>query len=366
MRPLLKTGLVRTWRDATTLQLGLAPGRCAILSDASSAVAAALDQFDGTSTVQALIDSGPLTGDVLIPLLQSLADGGLLEDADADTCALHSLPARERERLRPDLAAWSLATRATDGGLGVLARRRAAWIEIRSTGRLGIACAHLLAAAGIGRLTFADASTITPDTLAPLGLRPEHLGRRASHSVNDHLLELFPATRRTPAMNRPPDVTVLAPADAVVDDDTINDLMRRDATHLPVVQRGGGFVLGPFVVPGSAACVRCVDHAAAERDPSWPWMLTQLHTPAPFRRPAVIAHDTVLGTAAAALVSLQVLAFIDGQRPLLMDAVGHLAPPNGVLEVHAAALHPACGCGWVGSVTRPGEQRVRSPRTMAR
>lgn len=366
MRPLLKAGLVRTWRDATTLQLGLAPGRCAILSQASSAVAAALDQLDGTRTVEALIDSGPLPGDLLIPLLQSLADAGLLEDADADTRALHSLPARERERLGPDLAAWSLATRAADGGLGVLARRRAAWIEIRSSSRTGIACAHLLAAAGIGRLTFADASIITPDTLAPLGLRPDHLGRRTSHAVNDELLELFPATHRTPAMNRPPDVTVLTPADAVVDADTLDDLMRRDAPHLPVLQRGGGFVLGPFVVPGSTACVRCVDHAAAERDPAWPWQLTQLHTPASGRRRAVIAHDTVLGTAAAALASLQVLAFIDGQRPLLMDAVGHLAPPNGVLEVHAATRHPACGCDWVGSVTRPSAHRARSPRTMAR
>jgi len=372
MRPQLTPALHRLWRDGSTLQLGLAPGRCAVITDADHDVIALLDQLDGTRTLDDITaeaaseSTDGLTLAMTETLLRQLSQNGLLVDASTSTEALHRLPSIERTRLRDDMGAWSTATTGIDGAHGVLARRRRAWIDIRANGRLGFACARLLATAGIGRLTIADPTLVEAQALAPLGPTRDHLGQRTSQAVYDDLSAHAPATRRTPRMSSGPDVTLIIETEPLINLDVIDDLMRRDAVHLPVVQRGGGFVLGPLVLPGRSACVRCVDHMRTEQDPAWPWMTAQLRTDPRAARAAVAAHDSVLGTAAAALLCLQVLTYIDGETaPLLVDAIGHLALPHGQLERVPAAAHPACGCTWPGQVVAPRARQRRAPRTMA-
>ena len=48
----------------------------------------------------------------------------------------------------------------------------------------------------------------------------------------------------------------------------LDPLVRAGTTHLVVRLVDGGAILGPFVVPGSTACLRCIDAHHAEHDPA--------------------------------------------------------------------------------------------------
>jgi bacteriocin biosynthesis cyclodehydratase domain-containing protein len=99
------------------------------------------------------------------------------------------------------------------------------------------------------------------------------------------------------------------------------DLMMRRVPHLAVSASEAIGVVGPLVLPGQTACLRCLDLARAERDPAWPLILAQLAG----KRIEPLACDAALAAAVAAQAAAQALAFID-------------APPggatvNGTLEL---------------------------------
>ncbi len=120
-------------------------------------------------------------------------------------------------------------------------------------------------------------------------------------------------------------------------------LMASRLPHLCAYASEAIGVVGPFVLPGRTACVRCLDHARTDRDPAWPVILAQLAG----RQPVPLACDAPLAAAVAAQASFQVLAFIDG-------AAVPGAVTNGTLELVLPAWqwrrrtwspHPACDCG---------------------
>jgi len=120
-------------------------------------------------------------------------------------------------------------------------------------------------------------------------------------------------------------------------------LMRDRVPHLAVSADEAIGVVGPLVIPGRTACLRCLDLTRAERDPAWPLILAQLEG----REPNPCACDAPLAAAVAAQAAAQVLAFID--RAV---AAGPVA--NGTLELvlpgwqwrrRTWPRHPGCSCG---------------------
>ena len=120
-------------------------------------------------------------------------------------------------------------------------------------------------------------------------------------------------------------------------------LMRDQVPHLAVSADEAIGVVGPLVIPGRTACLRCLDLTRAERDPAWPLILAQLEG----REPNPCACDAPLAAAVAAQAAAQVLAFID--RAVAADAV-----VNGTLELvlpgwqwrrRTWPRHPGCSCG---------------------
>ena len=108
--------------------------------------------------------------------------------------------------------------------------------------------------------------------------------------------------------------------------------------HLPVVTHEGGARIGPFVVPGVTACLRCVDAHLDEGDGRRGLVLRQLTgTPAPV--------DPATRAAAAALAARDVVAYVDGDRPATWSATTLVGPAPG-LEHRAWLRHPHCGCCW--------------------
>jgi bacteriocin biosynthesis cyclodehydratase domain-containing protein len=113
--------------------------------------------------------------------------------------------------------------------------------------------------------------------------------------------------------------------------------------HLAVSASEAIGVVGPLVIPGRSACLRCLDLARTDRDPAWPLILAQLAS----RQADPPACDAALAAAVAAHATAQALAFID--RPAQVGPV-----TNGTLELVLPAWqwrrrtwppHRDCACG---------------------
>jgi ThiF family protein len=347
LRPQLKPALRRVWRDATTLQLGLDPDHAVVIGGLDPGTARLVESLDGTRDLPGLLAAAAGFGVETRragELIELLGRSGVLDDAAADRRALARLGQPERDRLAPDLAAASLVRRGTDGGVGVLARRRTAVVGIHGAGRVGASVATLLAGAGVGALVVEDAATARPEDIAPAGLSMDDVGARRQEGALRAARRVAPSVRqRLPPQRSLPDVAVIATVRAA--DRALPDrLLRHGVPHLFAGIREGTGVVGPLVLPGRSSCQRCHDLHRADRDPAWPSIAAQL---AGEGRHRAVACDVVLATAVAAHAAMQVLAFVDGDpRPPAVDGTIEISQPDGAVRRRSWMTHPACGCGW--------------------
>ena len=117
MRPLLKPGLRRLWRDDSTLQIGTDPDRTVVLGGLDPQVASLVDALDGTRDEVAIVAAARTRGldpEQVRRLMRLLGACGALDDASTDPTPLAGLSPQERDRLAPDLAALSVRSRGSD------------------------------------------------------------------------------------------------------------------------------------------------------------------------------------------------------------------------------------------------------------
>lgn len=359
VRPALKPGLLPLWRDRDTVQIGIDPRRAVALSGMAGAawLMSVLDGSRDRDQVIALAAEQGIPARLSERVLTILAAAGVLNDFPAET--LRELSAAARSRLAAELATASLASGDSDGGARTLARRLGSLVRIHGHGRIATAIAEILLTSGVaevevglsgdpaaanddradgagaGAATRASARQIREtgpaasaadsppssasqpgqrcpaDALAGRGART----RRASPGS-----ATSPGTTRAAARRRAggpasgtwqlPDLAILVGQQPP---ELPGELVTRRVPHLSAsANEAIGFV-GPLVLPGRTACLRCLDLARAERDPAWPLILAQLAG----KRPEPLACDAALATAVAAQAASQALAFID-------------APPGGV------------------------------------
>ncbi len=72
--------------------------------------------------------------------------------------------------------------------------------------------------------------------------------------------------------------------------------VRADAPHLPIVFDAAGAHIGPVVVPGTTACLACLDRHRTDADPAWPVLASQLL----LREPPRVAMSLAVESAALA------------------------------------------------------------------
>jgi bacteriocin biosynthesis cyclodehydratase domain-containing protein len=301
MRPALKSGLLPVWRDRDTLQIGIDPRRAIALSGMSQA-AVLVGLLDGSRDRDQLVAAAAGRG---IPaptaerILTLLAAGGALEDFPAST--LRELPPSLRSRLAAELATASLVHGDGNGGARYLARRRAAVVRIEGERRIGRSVTRILRAAGVGRvragLARGPAAVIQPDLAILVG-------------------------------RQPPEVAA--------------QLVRDRVPHLAVSAGEAIGIVGPLVIPGQTACLRCLDYFRAASDPAWPLILAQLSS----RRPDPPACDAVLAAAVAAQAAAQALTAIDKTPASSAAASGtlELVLPAWQWRRRTWPPHPACPC----------------------
>ncbi|MGH3930975.1 MAG: hypothetical protein ACRDTF_13475, partial [Pseudonocardiaceae bacterium] len=154
----LAPGRAVLWRSPTALQLGLDPQRAMVLDDLPEPLAALLRQMDGLRRTADLLAeaeaAGSPPGDGRMMLID-LHRAGLVQDAAA---ADNGPPGWHRAALAAEAASWSVHT--TCAARDVLRRRHAAAVRVVGSGRMAVALATALAAAGVGQLAVQASGTV--------------------------------------------------------------------------------------------------------------------------------------------------------------------------------------------------------------
>lgn len=333
MRPALKNGLLPVWRNRDTIQIGIDPRRAIALSGMSEA-RSLLGLLDGSRDRVQIIDAAREAGiepDLADRVITLLAAGGALHDFPATV--YRGLSGGTRARLASELATAALAHGDSDGGARTLARRQGALVHVQGMSRAGLCIASVLAAAGVGQVVSTGHTAAQQDAAdpPPAGQPPASqppAGRRPGGWGPEQ------------GQDRGADLVILADSSGR---DLAEALLRRGIPHMAASASEAIGVVGPMVVPGRSACLRCLDLTRADRDPAWPLILAQ----ATARTADPPACDTVLATAVAAQAVAQALAFIDRAAP-------PAAVTNGTLELFLPDWqwrrrtwrpHPRCGCG---------------------
>ena len=340
MRPLLKPALRRLWRDPGTLQLGIDPRYAVALGGVEVGDAGLLELLDGTRGTAELLDEASHRGyrsERVRELLAALENAAALDDATTDGAD---------PRHHPDLLSLSLVHPEPGAAQRVMQARKRAVVEVLGAGRVGATLALLLAAAGVGQLVLGDHGPQQPADFAPGGVRGPgpHQASRAE-AVSAALGGNAPGRpARSGARSEAAAIVVLAPTGCVLPPEWLHQV--RNRTHLPVTIRETTAIIGPLVVPGRTPCLRCVELLRGDRDPVWPALAAQLVGARPETEPC----DVALASAAASIVALHVLAWLDRrglQPPPSLGGVLELSLSDLRLRRRTVVAHPGCGCGAI-------------------
>jgi bacteriocin biosynthesis cyclodehydratase domain-containing protein len=223
------------------------------------------------------------------------------------------------------LGQWADALGRGTGALGQGLEQQA---DIPGRGLAGIT--------GPGR----ELAVTTPDLGQGLAAAPTGRARGAGGTRSGPARARAAREHTTRAHGTRPDLAVLI---GIPDPELAARLMRERIPHLAVSASEAIGVVGPLVLPGRSACLRCLDLARTDRDPAWPLILAQLAS----RQADPPACDAALAAAVAAHATAQALAFID--RPTQAGPV-----TNGTLELvlpgwqwrrRTWSPHLDCACG---------------------
>jgi bacteriocin biosynthesis cyclodehydratase domain-containing protein len=339
-RPRVLPGVAVLRRTEHEVQIGIDPRHGLLLDGMSEDLFDLLPAMTGQATVPDLLSRLPdaPTRQAALAMLGSLADAGLLDDATLSDGP--PTPAR----LSADATAWALRTGEPHGRLAL--NRQQAAISVRGEGRLGIAVACLLAAAGVGWVDFDAVGTVAAEDTgtgyldADVGTPRQGAGLAAVHRSA--------STVRTGALlpSRKPDLAVLT--DVVVPaQDLIASLHADGVPYMLVRMRPGDGVVGPLTVPGRTSCPTCMDLLRTDLDPTWPMLALQL-ADQPQLGDLAATQATAAFAAAQALVTLDWWLTGVGE-PALFNAALEIDPFAASVTTRPWEPHPDCRCGAAGA-----------------
>ena len=141
---------------------------------------------------------------------------------------------------------------------------------------------------------------------------------------------------------------ILHVARTEVDRDLTDAWMRADRPHLLLALGDGIVRVGPFVVPGTTACLRCLDAHHTDVDPAWPLLVRQYAAACSHDRDdgAPEPLDPLLAALAVGWAARDLAAYVDGHRPSTWSSTLTLHAGVDGLESQAWLRHPGCSCTW--------------------
>ncbi|GAB2884507.1 hypothetical protein GCM10027026_39890 [Myroides odoratimimus subsp. xuanwuensis] len=282
---MLAPGVLLTRRDRHHLQVGLDPERRVVVADVPEV----------RGCLEALREGRHPDphSHVAIACCRALLDAGLVVDGDALLSTLPSDPLRRR-------AVAALFTESGADAPRVLHRRATTWVRLQAPQPWRDEISRLLELAGL--------------SVAP----PR--GRATAAPMAELLMTLGEPQRER------------------------LDAWHHDGrAHLLVALVEGQVRVGPFVLPGRTACLRCLDAHQRDRDSAHALVLEQYVA----AREAAVPEpaDPSLVSLAVAWAARDLLTWVDGGRPSTWSA-SVLVTPALHLEPQRWLRHPRCGCSW--------------------
>ncbi|NEE04141.1 ThiF family adenylyltransferase [Phytoactinopolyspora halotolerans] len=340
MRPQLHPALSFAWREPSTVQIGTTANQSHVFGGLSPIEATVLRAMDGNNDLPTLRDIAVAAGgrkDTVDRLLRLLTPVGAVVDHDATTSGSDT----PREHHRPDLASLALVDRSPDGGLAAFAARGKRRVKVVGGGRVGASVARLLDAGGVGTVWADDQRLVTEADVAPGAHPHEAVGIARDRSLSEMLGHQGTVTTGVPGAP-PPDIVVLDATGCADPTPYAAVFCRERIPHLVVKIVEVTGIVGPLVIPGESACLRCLDLHRTDRDPDWPTVLDQAGRYPPTTPPC----DASLTAAVAGMAAGQVLAYLDGFEVCAVDATVEVELPYGLPRRRSWQPHPDCGCTW--------------------
>ncbi|MHA6780549.1 TOMM precursor leader peptide-binding protein [Pseudonocardia saturnea] len=289
-------------------RIGLCPEQGFVVDDLDPALALMLDELTRP------VDPGPLVA-------RAVRRGA---DPSAATALLAEL-----------LRAGALVG---SGPVRIAGRREHAVVLVVGDGPLAAGVVTGLVGAGVGRVHVQAVGTVTAADLGT-GLLDADRGTDRAVAIAAAAARAVPGVTVTaPPRRLVPDLVVLADAQAPRPG-TADRLAADGTAHLPVRLRDGVGVVGPLVLPGRTACLRCLDRWRTERDPGWPGVAAQLAGRPGSADRACVAATAALGTAQA------LAALDDTAAPPTLDTTIELDLGAATLVHRRWERHPGCPCG---------------------
>ena len=127
----------------------------------------------------------------------------------------------------------------------------------------------------------------------------------------------------------PPPTAACWSASASRDRELLDAWTRAGTPYLLVRLTEGRAVVGPFVVPGRTACLRCIDAHHTDADPAWPLLVRQYAAASrarPGRRRARAGRPAARRARASAWAARDLAAYVDGRPALHLVDDRHAAP----------------------------------------
>lgn len=154
------------------------------------------------------------------------------------------------------------------------------------------------------------------------------------------------------------DVVVVLSA-GEIDRERLDPLARSRTSHLVVRLVDGGAVLGPFVVPGVTACLRCIDAHESARDPDHVVVTARYARATERPRPDGVPDlDPALAALALAWAVRDVAAHLAGHEPSTWSRTVSLAADPTRRSEREWLRHPECGCCWRADAHMSGTMEV--------
>jgi len=213
-------------------------------------------------------------------------------------------------------------------------------VGVLGLGRLGLQLARTLASLGVHRLVLDDPATVHHDDLGAGGYRLADLGDARPHAAARALADT-PTTRTavSPGVLEGHDPGMLTAA-VVVTHERLDPacawrLLAQGVPHLVVTWSAGALEIGPGVVPGRTACLRCLDLHRVDEGAA----------PARGRHVGAGLEDPVLALAGAGLAAARTLSLLTpGAGASGLARTTTLTLPDLVQSAEYWPVHPACGC----------------------
>ncbi|MCW2784496.1 MAG: hypothetical protein JWP74_1013 [Marmoricola sp.] len=141
-----------------------------------------------------------------------------------------------------------------------------------------------------------------------------------------------------------PDIVLLL-ALGETDRDRTDPWTSAGVPHLPVRAIGAEVVLGPLVVPGRTACLRCVDAHRIGQDPGLRRALT-LHLDAVRHDGVATPRDSALAALATAWAVRDLVSLAEGRQPSTWSTTLTFGADLSEVDRTTWPRHPDCGCVW--------------------